>query len=162
MVSWPESSCSSPVTLKQTFFPFLSPFSLSLSAGIKGSGVLRSDLGEYVIEERRLQNTEIEKQIHVFQKWASNRITFHITILQLLFYNMWREYLNSVNIYLKEGKWHILLLKSLTVKLINLTKYLIMYRSNDSSWRRHTAQSQTLGIKLHIKRTIFKYEFCTS
>lgn len=104
MVSWPESSCSSPVTLKQTFFPFLSPFSLSLSAGIKGSGVLRSDLGEYVIEERRLWNTEMKKQIHVFQKWASNRITFFITILQLLFYNMWREYLNSVNTYFKEGK----------------------------------------------------------
>ncbi|TNN88929.1 hypothetical protein EYF80_000807 [Liparis tanakae] len=32
MVSCPESSCSSPATLKQTFFPFRSPFSPSLSA----------------------------------------------------------------------------------------------------------------------------------
>lgn len=32
IVSCPESSCSSPATLKHTFFPFRSPFSASLSA----------------------------------------------------------------------------------------------------------------------------------
>lgn len=32
IVSCPESSCSSPATLKHTFFPFRSPFSPSLSA----------------------------------------------------------------------------------------------------------------------------------
>lgn len=55
MVSWPESSCSSPTMLKQTRLLFLSPFSLSLSAGAKDSDALRSNLGECVIEDRRLQ-----------------------------------------------------------------------------------------------------------
>lgn len=54
MVSWPESSCSSPATLKQTRLLFLSPFSLSLSSGARFSDAFRSNLGEYVIEDRRL------------------------------------------------------------------------------------------------------------
>lgn len=101
IVSWPESSCSSPVTLKQTFFPFLSPFSLSLSAGIKGSGVLRSDFGEYVIEERRLRDKKKKINIfNVFQKQCINRL-FLINIFQILSYNMSWDYINSVHICLK-------------------------------------------------------------
>lgn len=43
MVSWPESSCSSPVaTLKHTFLPLRSPFSPSQSADTSLSGVLAS------------------------------------------------------------------------------------------------------------------------
>lgn len=69
MVSWPESSCSSPATLKQTRLLFLSPFSLSLSVGAMHSDVLRSNLGEYVIEDRRLQGDIRKRKSARFTNW---------------------------------------------------------------------------------------------
>lgn len=126
IVSWPESSCSSPVTLKQTFFPFLSPFSLSLSAGIKGSGVLRSDFGEYVIEERRLRDKKKKKSIFLmFFKSSAPTDYFSSTsskyypiicheITSIQFISVWNTVRN------RGWKWYLLLLKSVTVDLIML------------------------------------------
>lgn len=61
IVSWPESSCSSPVaTSKHTFLPFRSPFSPSHSAETSPPGVLASVAasGGWVMVARRLQGAE--------------------------------------------------------------------------------------------------------
>lgn len=99
IVSWPESSCSSPVTLKQTFFPFLSPFSLSLSAGIKGSGVLRSDFGEYVIEERRLRDKKKKSIFLMFFKSSASTDYFSSTSSK--YYPIICHEITSIHICLK-------------------------------------------------------------
>lgn len=70
--------------------------------------------------------------------------------------------IQSVSIWKSGRMWRILLLKSVTVKSISITKYSIWYEDNDSSWGRNTAHFWTLGVKFYINMTVFKLAPCAS